>query len=442
MPRPAALIHLGAIFRPSKLRPDLRVASINSLDYAGLRRAGFNAVVIDKDNCVTHPKSDAVWPAFAPGWARLQRAFEPGRVLIVSNSSGTRKDPGGIGAEVLSRSLRAPVLIHASPKPACASLVVSYFRARLPAPRTLPAPPPELGRAVSDEADDEAALVARWRADIDGPLCGPRVGRGWNQYRPQHGGQTDGRDVEEKMVDAENAAAARAKEARERKRDDDSEPERAPADDEAGADPLRIVVIGDRLFTDTLLAQQLRRLVDSPGPARPAVLAVHTTELPVRDVGVLRWLETTLSRGRLARANGVDWAAFDLDRRAAQAKRAEADAGAIAGARRAGQWGPAAWVARARARARRLDPRTWEAPHADLRRPGTWPYPLAYYGTLHAARALGWAGRRGAAGARWAWRRAERAGRAWAARGRMGAGVGADGVKERIGNAEAVVTQK
>ena len=65
---PNVFIYLSALIRPARLRPDLRVRSelphstetpvltvcpaIADVDYAGLRREGFNAVVVDKDNCV------------------------------------------------------------------------------------------------------------------------------------------------------------------------------------------------------------------------------------------------------------------------------------------------------------------------------------------------------------------------------------------------------
>jgi phosphatidylglycerophosphatase GEP4 len=75
---PNLLIYIGAIFRPKSLRPHLRVPSklshlvsivrilrcscdvvlmkdINHVDFDALKRAGYNAVVIDKDNCLVRP---------------------------------------------------------------------------------------------------------------------------------------------------------------------------------------------------------------------------------------------------------------------------------------------------------------------------------------------------------------------------------------------------
>lgn len=49
---PAPILHLEAVFRPKLLRPDIKAASVDNVDWQGLRRAGWNAVVIDKDNCL------------------------------------------------------------------------------------------------------------------------------------------------------------------------------------------------------------------------------------------------------------------------------------------------------------------------------------------------------------------------------------------------------
>lgn len=55
---PAPILHLEAVFRPSLLRPDIKAASVDHVDWNGLRRAGWNAVVIDKDNCLVRSASE------------------------------------------------------------------------------------------------------------------------------------------------------------------------------------------------------------------------------------------------------------------------------------------------------------------------------------------------------------------------------------------------
>jgi phosphatidylglycerophosphatase GEP4 len=69
--------------------------------------------------------------------------------------------------------------------------------------------------------------------------------------------------------------------------------------------PVRLLVIGDRLFTDTLLANRLRKAL---GPDN--VVSIQTTSLPLpSDVRFLRWIEARLSRNRL-RTGKEDWGRF------------------------------------------------------------------------------------------------------------------------------------
>lgn len=74
-------------------------------------------------------------PALNDAWKECREAFGEGNVLIVSNSVGTRLDPGLIQAESVTHYLSAPVLRHASLKPSykCISSIRAYF-ASLPTP--------------------------------------------------------------------------------------------------------------------------------------------------------------------------------------------------------------------------------------------------------------------------------------------------------------------
>ena len=81
------------------------------------------------------------------------------------------------------------------------------------------------------------------------------------------------------------------------------------------ADP-RILVIGDRLFTDTLLARRLSLLFHTPSaspPSIPNVLSICATALPQpHDLRPIRWLEEALSRGKVRRS-AVDWSQHAMD---------------------------------------------------------------------------------------------------------------------------------
>ncbi|KAI0056141.1 hypothetical protein BV25DRAFT_1814552 [Artomyces pyxidatus] len=132
---PGALVPLYALFNPRLLLPSLTVRDIRQLDFAALRRAGYRGAIFDKDNCLTLPHHDKLVPELTDAWAECQDAFGAQNLLIVSNSAGTAKDPGQLQADSVTHHLRAPVLLHSSPKPSytCAQAVRSYFSS-LPSP--------------------------------------------------------------------------------------------------------------------------------------------------------------------------------------------------------------------------------------------------------------------------------------------------------------------
>ncbi|OWT41006.1 hypothetical protein C362_01220 [Cryptococcus neoformans Bt1] len=279
-------IYLTALFKPALLRPHLRVPSIANVDFKALKKEGFNAVVIDKDNCLTLPHKDDIYPPYQKAWTDLLSAFRPGRVLVVSNSAGTTKDPGGIAAEAVSLSLRAPVLLHPTPKPGCSANILSYFSGELGQPTTLRHDIASAGLKLwKAEKLDEKALWGKWENEVEGPLLG-------GLRRGQEGAEdADGEKVAkgQKVIpptSSTDGAHTLNKET-------------------LTAEDLRILVIGDRLFTDTLLADRLSRhlrplsATTPEVPSIPRVLSIYTTSLPQpRDVRLLRWLEEKFSQGK------------------------------------------------------------------------------------------------------------------------------------------------
>ncbi|KAI0045524.1 HAD-superfamily phosphatase [Auriscalpium vulgare] len=126
---PGTLVPLYALFNPRLLLPSLTIADIRQLDFAALRKAGYRAVVFDKDNCLTIPHHDKLVPELKDAWRECGETFGPGNVLIVSNSAGTAEDPSLLQAESVTHHLRVPVLRHRSPKPSYSSAdaVRAYF---------------------------------------------------------------------------------------------------------------------------------------------------------------------------------------------------------------------------------------------------------------------------------------------------------------------------
>ncbi|KAK4688839.1 phosphatidylglycerophosphatase GEP4, partial [Tremellales sp. Uapishka_1] len=299
---PNSVIYLISLVRPKQLRPDLRVPTLGNVDFPGLKKQGFNAVVIDKDNCLTLPSSDDIYPPFQPAWKTLLSTFPPGRVLVVSNSSGTKKDVGGIAAETLALSLAAPVLRHALPKPGCAPDILAYFRGDLGKPQTTRHDIVKKARAVEKvEEEEEAALLDKWRGEVaSGLLLGPLVDREGKKVEEVK----KGKGLESDMVDRQHESARNDREEQKveqtTKKEEKKEQER---------ERLRILVVGDRLFTDTLLARRLSLYLpeakkDDPVPS---VLSIQTMTLPQpKDVRILRWLEDRLTASKL-KESAIDW---------------------------------------------------------------------------------------------------------------------------------------
>jgi len=113
----------------------LSKTDIRQLDFRELRRAGYRGAVFDKDNCLTIPHEDQLVPVLKEAWKECRETFGDGNVLVVSNSAGTRLDPGELQAESVSYHLAVPVLRHRSFKPSysCISAIRKYFGS-LPSP--------------------------------------------------------------------------------------------------------------------------------------------------------------------------------------------------------------------------------------------------------------------------------------------------------------------
>jgi phosphatidylglycerophosphatase GEP4 len=309
---------------------------------------------------------------------------------MVSNSAGSAKDRGGIGAEALSMSLHVPVLAHRQPKPACAPDIVAYFAGRLGAPKLTRDRVPALAHAEVEEEAAEAELLAKWRWSVEeGPLAG-RLLQGTleermvaAQYRvPPPGTEWDA------GIDAAMETKSRAEMQREVK----DEREELP---ETEGEALRVLVVGDRQFTDVLLARRLELY----GVAATAVL---TTALPQpADVRPLRRLEAYLAPGDTAQARSLaSFVRIDPPPPPSSQPAGLARLNPAVQARAA--W--AAWTADTPAV--QLDPRS-----------GTWrPKPLFVAAVRGLGAGMRVLGRYVRAGGAWAWVHVRRgAGRGWAA---------------------------
>ncbi|GAB7357892.1 hypothetical protein MBLNU230_g0061t1 [Neophaeotheca triangularis] len=86
------------------------------------------AVVLDKDNCFAIPKQNEVHKAYESHFAKLRETYPGSRLLIVSNSAGTRSDPGYKEADTLEHNTGVKVLRHTTKKPGCQAEILDHFR--------------------------------------------------------------------------------------------------------------------------------------------------------------------------------------------------------------------------------------------------------------------------------------------------------------------------
>lgn len=115
-------------YRPGLLIPHLVIPTLTSLSWTHAHSLGVRSIVIDKDNCLTSPRSDTLAPDLAQSWKECLEVFGRENVLIVSNSAGCGGET--VGAQVVSRNLGgATVLVHPQRKPGgkCVKQVVDYF---------------------------------------------------------------------------------------------------------------------------------------------------------------------------------------------------------------------------------------------------------------------------------------------------------------------------
>lgn len=182
-----------------------------------------------------------------------------------------------------------------------------------------------------------------------GPLLGPLVDKDGNEIKHEDGGKVIDSDTDEgagaagagvdpkkdqtlgsRMRESQyetNSTPTPEQSQKAEKAEIKSTQKQAKREEET----LRILVIGDRLFTDTLLANRLAKLLPAPRTSQltesdptntttpapnamqmPTVISIHTTRLPQpKDVRFLRWIEDKLTKGRI-REGPIDYGRFIL----------------------------------------------------------------------------------------------------------------------------------
>lgn len=63
-----------------------------------LKKAGVDAIVFDKDNCLTEPYADVLHPSLQANWAVCKSEFGAANILVYSNWAGSADDADGAAA--------------------------------------------------------------------------------------------------------------------------------------------------------------------------------------------------------------------------------------------------------------------------------------------------------------------------------------------------------
>mmetsp|Transcript_31265 Transcript_31265/g.47927 ORF Transcript_31265/g.47927 Transcript_31265/m.47927 type:complete len:228 (+) Transcript_31265:95-778(+) len=129
-----ALLTLASVMRrPYLMSPHVHVANISELNYHMMRdKCNIRAVIFDKDNTLTAPYETATHPDAARGLENALDAFGKDYVAILSNSAGTKDDPGYEDAIKIEHDMDIPVIRHDEKKPGGLQEVLEHFNLQDP----------------------------------------------------------------------------------------------------------------------------------------------------------------------------------------------------------------------------------------------------------------------------------------------------------------------
>lgn len=124
-----AIVTLASVMRrPYLASPHLSVGTISEVNYTALRdEAGIRAVVFDKDNTLSAPYETVVHPKADQGLKNALEVFGPSNVAILSNSAGTKDDPGYEDAKQIEEAMGIAVIRHDEKKPGGLKEVMNHF---------------------------------------------------------------------------------------------------------------------------------------------------------------------------------------------------------------------------------------------------------------------------------------------------------------------------
>ena len=112
--------------RKSLAIPHFSVKDISKINPEKLEYYGFKGLVFDKDNTLTAPYVNQIYPSISKSFQGFQTTFGD-RIVIMSNSAGTKDDDNYEDAKKIESDFGIAVLKHDRKKPGGIEAVTDFF---------------------------------------------------------------------------------------------------------------------------------------------------------------------------------------------------------------------------------------------------------------------------------------------------------------------------
>lgn len=113
-------------FNKSLAIPHFSIQDISKICPIKLKQHGFKGLIFDKDNTLTAPYKNHIFPSISAPFKEFQSVFGD-NIIIISNSAGTTDDKDYKNAAIIEHELGIKVLRHNRKKPAKINEIFKHF---------------------------------------------------------------------------------------------------------------------------------------------------------------------------------------------------------------------------------------------------------------------------------------------------------------------------
>jgi len=112
--------------RKSLAIPHFSVKNISKISPEKLKEQGFKGLIFDKDNTLTAPYVNEIYPTIIEAFQQYQQVYK-NNIIIMSNSAGSWDDKNYEAASQVEKELGIRVLRHSRKKPGGIKNVLDHF---------------------------------------------------------------------------------------------------------------------------------------------------------------------------------------------------------------------------------------------------------------------------------------------------------------------------